>query len=338
MFHRLQVLVNDLKALGEEVKDKDFSHKFLRCLPSRFGMLVTLLVRSSLDTMTPNQVLGDVMTDDTYRDDNEKEEKNEKKDEKKDEKKSVAFKAASSSKSKGKVKQDESSEDDEYMSFDELDDEKMALFVKRFGKFMMKKGYRARRKKSTSRSKDEPRRCFKCGSKDHLVAQCPYNSENEDDDKKSKKKDKKEKKESKMTFKHKKGGSYVITWIVMLPQVMMMTVMMTRPPRRRLLQVLVSMRSLLSSTLHRHASCMAKATKVQKYDESDCESNDDDEPTKVELIDMLEDAKTHFDIKRRECKDLNKELKALKQAFDELNASHEKLEEAHEKLGKRWTS
>ena len=33
MFHRLQVLVNDLKALGEEVKDKDFSHKFLRCLP-----------------------------------------------------------------------------------------------------------------------------------------------------------------------------------------------------------------------------------------------------------------------------------------------------------------
>ena len=26
------MLVNDLKALGEEVKDKDFSHKFLRCL------------------------------------------------------------------------------------------------------------------------------------------------------------------------------------------------------------------------------------------------------------------------------------------------------------------
>ena len=49
MFHRLQVLVNDLKALGE-VKDNDFSHKFLRCLPSRFGTLVTILVRSDLDT------------------------------------------------------------------------------------------------------------------------------------------------------------------------------------------------------------------------------------------------------------------------------------------------
>jgi hypothetical protein len=97
MFHRLQVLVNDLKALREEVKDKDFSHKFLRCLPSRFGMLVTLLVRSGLDTMTPNQVVGDMLTDDTYRYDGEKEEKKKKKDEKKDEKKkSVAFKATSS--------------------------------------------------------------------------------------------------------------------------------------------------------------------------------------------------------------------------------------------------
>jgi hypothetical protein len=60
MFHRLQVFVNDLKAFGEEVKDKDFFHKFL-------------------------------MTDDTYRDDDddddEKEEKKEKKDDKKDEKK-----------------------------------------------------------------------------------------------------------------------------------------------------------------------------------------------------------------------------------------------------------
>ena len=44
------------------------------------------------------------------------------------------------------------------------------------------------------------RRCFKCGSKDHLVAQCPYNSANKDDDKKGKKKDKKKKEKDKMTF------------------------------------------------------------------------------------------------------------------------------------------
>ena len=128
MFHQMEVLVNDLKALGEKVEDKNFSHKFLICLPSRFGTLVTILVWSGLDTMTPNWVFRDIMTDDIYRDDDEKKEKKEKKDEKK---KSVAFKATSS---KGKVKQDTSSEDDS--SWD--DDEKMALFVTRFGKFMVK--------------------------------------------------------------------------------------------------------------------------------------------------------------------------------------------------------
>ena len=112
----------------------------------------------------------------------------------------VAFEATSS---KGKVKQESSSEDED-LSFDEIDDEKMALFVKRFGKFMVKKGYRARRKKYSSKNKEETRRCFKCRSNDHLVAQCPYNSDNDDDDdKKSKKNEKKEKKD-KMTFKKKK--------------------------------------------------------------------------------------------------------------------------------------
>ena len=108
------------------------------------------------------------MTNDTYRDDDEKEEKKEKKDEKKGEtKKSVAFKATSS---KGKDKQDTSSEDEGSFSWDDDDDQKMALFVKRFDKFMVKKGYRARRKKFSSKNKEELRRCFKCGSKDHLVA------------------------------------------------------------------------------------------------------------------------------------------------------------------------
>ena len=85
---------------------------------------------------------------------------------------------------------------------------------------------------------------------------------------------------------------------------------------------------------------MAKATNVQSnvecdegHDKSESE-NEDDEPTKDELFDMLEDAKEHFDIKRRECKSLRKELKALKQAFDELNATHESLKEDHEELGK----
>ena len=38
------MLVNDLKALGEKMEDKDFFYEFLRCLPSRFGTLITILV------------------------------------------------------------------------------------------------------------------------------------------------------------------------------------------------------------------------------------------------------------------------------------------------------
>jgi len=161
----MEGLVNDLKRLGEKVEDKVFSHKFLRCLPMRFDMVVSLLVRTSLDTMTPNQILGDIMTDDLYRDE---EEKKEKQDQKKDEeKKSVAFKASSCS--KGKAKQESSRNDDSSSSIDEIDSEKVAFFLMKFGKLKMKKVYHARRKKYSSRRKGKSRRCFKCGSKNHLV-------------------------------------------------------------------------------------------------------------------------------------------------------------------------
>jgi len=46
------------------------------------------------------------------------------------------------------------------------------------------------------------RRCYNCKSLDHVVANCPYNSDNYEDEKKHKdKKEKKEKKEKKITLK-----------------------------------------------------------------------------------------------------------------------------------------
>jgi hypothetical protein len=136
-----------------------------------------------------------------------------------------------------------------------MDDEKMALFVKRFDKFMVKKGYCARRKKSSSKNKKDSRRCFKCVSKDHLVAQCPYNSDNDDDNKKSKKKDKKKNKEKKdkMTIKKKKGGSYMVTCNSDASSSDNDDSDETRPLRRRVMQALPYKRSLFSLTLH-HAS------------------------------------------------------------------------------------
>ncbi|XP_066361328.1 uncharacterized protein [Miscanthus floridulus] len=124
MFHRLQVIINDLKSLGEKVEDKDFSHEFLRCLPSRFDTLVTILVRDGLETMTPNQLLGDVVTQDTY---HAKRDGVPQEEEKK--KKGIAFKATTSSKSKGKIRKEESSDEASISSQDD-EDEEVALFVR----------------------------------------------------------------------------------------------------------------------------------------------------------------------------------------------------------------
>ncbi|XP_066320427.1 nucleolin 1-like [Miscanthus floridulus] len=169
--------------------------------------------------------------------------------------------------------------------------------------------------------------------------------DNNDEDKKSEKKDKKEKKEKKdkMTFNKKNDGSYVVTWDsdASSSDDDDDSDDDKTTNKKAFASIAINEKPSLFDT----PSCfMTKATKVQSDDECDDEEydnenenesdSDDDEPTKDELLNMPDDAKEHFDIKRRECKSLRKELKALKQAFDELNASHESLKEDHEELCK----
>ena len=135
------MIVNDLKALGEKINDDDVFYRFLMCLPPRFEMLRLLIIRGGLKDITPNQVLGDVMTQETYRVEREGVDQEEKMDE--DKKKSVAFKASSSSKNKGKSKKVSS----DYEDFSDIDDEAMALFVHMLGKFIKKMGYGARKRR-----------------------------------------------------------------------------------------------------------------------------------------------------------------------------------------------
>jgi hypothetical protein len=92
IFYRLQVIINDLKSLGEKVKDEDFSHKFLMCLAKRLKTLRTIIFRGGLKDVSPNEVLKDVMTKDQYNDDDNEVVKQEDK-----KKKSVAFEAGTPS-------------------------------------------------------------------------------------------------------------------------------------------------------------------------------------------------------------------------------------------------
>jgi len=70
-----------------------------------------------------------------------------KKDDDDKKKKSVAFKASSSSKSKNKGKAKKKESIDEECSNDDSDDEALALFVRKFGKLMKKKGYHTRKRR-----------------------------------------------------------------------------------------------------------------------------------------------------------------------------------------------
>jgi hypothetical protein len=58
MFNCLNEIVNELKGLGFNVPDVDFTHKLLRSLPEKYETIVTMLVRSDLSTTSPTEVLG----------------------------------------------------------------------------------------------------------------------------------------------------------------------------------------------------------------------------------------------------------------------------------------
>ena len=115
------------------------------CLPLRFETLRLIIIRGGLKQLTANQVLGDVMTQETYHVERERVDKDDKKEGEDKKKKSIAFKASSSSKNKGKSKKESS--DDEDTS--DIDDEAMALLVRKMGKFMKKKGLRCKKQKKS---------------------------------------------------------------------------------------------------------------------------------------------------------------------------------------------
>jgi hypothetical protein len=172
------------------------------CLSKRFKILRTIIFRGGLKDVSPNEVLGDVMTKDQYNDDDD--EVVEEEDKKK---KIVAFKADTSSsntKSKGKAKKEDSS--DEECSNDDSDNGALALFVRKFGKMMKKKGYHTRKRRDHSKSKEYARLCYKCKSPDHIMADYSYNSNNEDNEKKkNKKKRKKGEEEKKNDLQEEEG-------------------------------------------------------------------------------------------------------------------------------------
>jgi hypothetical protein len=66
-FSHLNNIVNELKDLKFDVREVDISHKFLRALPPEYETIVTLLVRSDLKKISSMKVLGEVLTNDIFK-------------------------------------------------------------------------------------------------------------------------------------------------------------------------------------------------------------------------------------------------------------------------------
>jgi hypothetical protein len=135
----------------------------------------------------------------------------------------------------------------------------MALLVHKMGRFMKKKGYRARKRRDTIKGKTL---CYNCNSPDHIVVDCPYEDKrchNGDLKLKKNKKDKKEKKKkkAKKSFTFNKKKRVVVIWslgiVTTLIVMMMQALVMIKGPLGEPLQASPSPTSHLSSTLHRHA-------------------------------------------------------------------------------------
>jgi hypothetical protein len=169
MFSWLDDIVNELKCLDFDVTNKDFCHKFLRCLPEKYETIVTLLVRTDLNKMTPTEVLGEVQTHDLFKQ-SQKEVQGQSMSE---EKKNIALKAKST--------QEEN--DDENQEIDS--DEEMTLIVKGLKRIMKKKFDKMGQ--SSKKNPFEGKDCLNCGEIGYISINCP----NKKKDKYVKKKDKK---------------------------------------------------------------------------------------------------------------------------------------------------
>jgi hypothetical protein len=192
MFNRLNEIVKELKGLGFNVPNLDFTHKFLRSLPEKYDTIVTILVRSDLTTTSPTEVLGEILTQDIFK----KSQAKAMSLAKKVKGESIALKAKVS-----KTIEKEESEDEGNGS---ESDEELALFVNKFNKFMRKKKGQPRRGQTSRKNAFNDRKCFECGEPGHITMNCPS--------KKNKGKDGDDKKKKKFYHKKKDGKAYLVEW------------------------------------------------------------------------------------------------------------------------------
>ncbi|XP_021732422.1 uncharacterized protein LOC110699235 [Chenopodium quinoa] len=163
MFTRFNDIINEKNSLGRQIPIDEQERKILRSLPQgeRWRSKVTAM-QEAKDFIKFNmeQLTGSLMTHELHLSSNTESSRN----------KGLALKAEDS---KGS----------------EVDEEEMAMLVRKFKKMMNNRKFDRNKKYTSSRNTT----CFKCGSKDHFIKDCPVQ-----DGEKGKTKGKEQSKESRV--------------------------------------------------------------------------------------------------------------------------------------------
>jgi hypothetical protein len=309
MFNRLNEIVKELKGLGFNVPNLDFTHKFLRSLPEKYDTIVTILVRSDLTTTSPTEVLGEILTQDIFK----KSQAKAMSLAKKVKGESIALKAKVS-----KTIEKEESEDEGNGS---ESDEELAFFVNKFNKFMRKKKGQPRRGQTSRKNAFNDRKCFECGEPGHITMNCPS--------KKNKGKDGDDKKKRKFYHKKKDGKAYLVEWDSDASS--------NDDDSSSKLNARIAIKEAPSLFSSPHC-LMAKGdvkvkiiTDLNDIDDDD-DDLDDDGYSYDDLARMLGEADGYMHKEKEKFRTLKELYKNLQVSFEELKTSHNNQKESCEKL------
>jgi hypothetical protein len=203
MFNRLMVIVGKIRGLGgDDLDDHHVVKVMLEAFAPRNPTLVTLIrEKKRFEEFSPSDVLGRILTHELMEMEIQQRKKfgelEAKMENLKVKDKDVALKVSKSSKVELDYSSSDSSEDeDDEVSSGEFGD--VALFMRKYKKGLKREGYKFAKRKFPNKLK---RKCYNCGSMDHLIAECPF--ENKED-----KKDKKKKAHKKNDKTHHKKKNY----------------------------------------------------------------------------------------------------------------------------------
>jgi hypothetical protein len=196
MFDRLMVIVGKIRGLGgDDLDDHHVVKVMLEAFAPRNPTLVTLIRENKrFEEFSPSDVLGRILTHELMEMEIQQRKKfgelEAKMENLKVKDKDVALKANKSSKASrsrsSKVEVDYTSSDsseDEYDEVSSVEIGDVALFMRKYKKGLKREGYKFAKRKFSNKLK---RKCYNCGSTNHLIAECPYENKEEKKDKKKK--------------------------------------------------------------------------------------------------------------------------------------------------------